>query len=316
MLLPVLLLGCVATQESISERFVQHLKNVQDTSIAFISDTQAPIWLERLWLKSDNNENATQFLINKIAVDSTCVALFHLGDITAMGSFGSYWEEFEEKSKPIRDAAIPFFPAFGNHEYMPFSYSGKRQFLIRFPFMVDSWYQQRIGSLAVIILNSNFSELSEEEQLRQRQWYEQALKKLDEDVLISSVLVGCHHSPYTNSTIVNPSEEVQKMFVPSFLKSKKGKLFLSGHSHAFEHFQIEGKDFLVLGGGGGLLHPLLPGNKERWHDTIKHEGDRSNFHYVKIIPTNGSIVVNVLNANSDYSSVDTIHTFKILTGYN
>jgi hypothetical protein len=177
--------------------------------------------------------------------------------------------------------------------------------------MVDSWYLQRIGSLAVIILNSNFSELSDEEQQRQLEWYEQTLRKLDEDALITSVFVGCHHSPYTNSTIVNPSEEVQQMFVPSFLKSKKAKLFLSGHSHAYEHLQIEGKDFLVLGGGGGLLHPLLQGNEERWDDIIKHQNERSNFHYIKIIPRKEYLAINVLSVNSDYTGIDTIHTFKI-----
>ena len=34
--------------------------------IAFISDTQAPMWAEKLWLKSNNNTLATKLLFNEI----------------------------------------------------------------------------------------------------------------------------------------------------------------------------------------------------------------------------------------------------------
>jgi hypothetical protein len=36
-------------------------------------------------------------------------------------------------------------------------------------------------------------------------------------------------------------------------------LFLSGHCHGFEHYKIGGKDFMVIGGGGGLHQPLKQG---------------------------------------------------------
>jgi len=50
--------------------------------------------------------------------------------------------------------------------------------------------------------------------------------------------------------------EVRQNFLPAFINSKKCVLFLSGHSHNFERFNMQGKTFMVIGGGGGLHQPL------------------------------------------------------------
>lgn len=42
---------------------------------------------------------------------------------------------------------------------------------------------------------------------------------------INLVCVGAHNPPYTNSTRVDPSEEVQNYFVPVYLKLKKSNYF-------------------------------------------------------------------------------------------
>jgi len=91
--------------------------------------------------------------------------------------------------------------------------------------------------------------------------------------------VGCHHSPFTNSTIVKPSLAVQQHFVPTFMATKKAVLFLSGHSHNFEHFQLKDKDFLVIGGGGGLHQPLR-NNNDQMHDLSP--GYKPAFHYLEV----------------------------------
>jgi hypothetical protein len=82
------------------------------------------------------------------------------------------------------------------------------------------------------------------------------LGKLDADSSVKAVIVTCHHSPFTNSRLVKSSTFVQEQFVPYFIQSKKARLFLSGHAHVFEHYRFQEKDFLVIGGGGGLRHPL------------------------------------------------------------
>jgi hypothetical protein len=111
----------------------------------------------------------------------------------------------------------------------------------------------------MVLVNSNFGSLSYAEDHQQTDWYKSTLDSLDADSTIQFIITGCHHSPYTNSRIVKPSKEVEQKFVPHFLSSNKSVLFLSGHSHNFEHYKVEGKDFLVIGGGGGLRQPLRQG---------------------------------------------------------
>jgi predicted phosphodiesterase len=265
----------------------------------FLSDTQSPLLVEKLALRSDDNELATQKILDVIAADSSCVALFHLGDITSMGGIAGYWEESDRNSQKIRDAGLPVYPAYGNHEYMPGEEAGIANMIERFPFMTRSWYQTRIDSLAVILLNSNISHLTTGEAAAQERWYIGTLSNLDRDSSVSMVIVGCHHPPYTNSTIVDPSGDVQRLFVPAYMKSRKARLFITGHSHSLEHFQIEGKDFLVVGGGGGLLHPLHQGEEERWHDRVIHSSTRSGFHYMRITPTAGMLAVEIMTLTPD-----------------
>ena len=312
--IPLLVLpfACGSSSDAIHEPYPVIQRTVQSSpAFVFLSDTQSPLWFETLRLPDDDNETATRQILNTVAADSSCVAVFHLGDLTALGSFDSYWKDFDEKTEALRNAGIPVYPAFGNHEYMPFARSGKANMIRRFPFVERSWYEQRVGPVAVILLNSNFSCLSETERQDQRRWYTQTLNELDTDSTVSIVLVGCHHPPYTNSTIVNPSEEVQRYFVPPFMQSTKSKLFLSGHAHTYERFHIEGKDFMVIGGAGGLLHPLLQGKEQRWLDQYSSPGERRFFHYVRCTFGNDELKASVMRLTPDKARFEAADSLKI-----
>ena len=311
----LLLLGCSSSYDVAPFANQTQPRGVTEhSSIIFVSDTQSPLWIEKLKLKADNNEKATQYILRSIAQDATCTALFHLGDITALGSSQSYWGDFDTLSQEIRNAGIPIYPAFGNHEYMPFSGRGKENMIERFPFLAkQSWYTKRIGSVAIILLNSNFSELSDDEIASQTIWYEKTVKELEVDSSVSAIIIGCHHSPYTNSTIVTPSTDVQKMFVPAYIKSKKAKLFITGHAHAFEHFIINSKDFLIIGGGGGLLQPLLLGNNQRWEDKF-HGEVRRFFHFARILPRHDALEIQIQKVNKDCTGLETAYELNIPFG--
>jgi predicted phosphodiesterase len=311
-LLIVCCIWCATASNAQPARYTDQIRDGKGSpSIIVVSDTQSPLWIETLRLKTDRNEEATRLILNSIAADSTCEAVIHLGDITVLGSFELYWNDFDEKAKAIRNAGIPIYPIFGNHEYMPFKNKGIEHMIQRFPYLeIQSWYYQRIGSVAFVLLNSNISKLKDGDGEKQIKWIAKTLTMFDEDTSIAVVIVGCHHSPYTNSTIVDPSEEIQTDYVPAFIKSKKARLFLSGHSHAFEHFQIEGKDFLVIGGGGGLLHPLLQGTEQRWRDIFTGE-ERRFFHYVRLLPGNKKLVVQILKANTKQSSIEIVYQIEI-----
>jgi predicted phosphodiesterase len=246
--------------------------------IAFASDTQEPMWVEKLWLKPNHNLLATKMIFKD--VDSLRPkAFFILGDVVSLGKSKKAWKNIDNYISQLVKDSIPVYATLGNHEVMFNSKKGIRNFKKRFPAYDPSGYTEVVDSVAIILLNSNFAAMSVTEIARQNEWYEAKLNALDSDPAIKLIIVGCHHSPYTNSTIVNPSEAVRQSFVPPFIKSKKAVLFLSGHSHNFENFKVQGKNFLVIGGGGGLHQPLRA-NNDSMHDI---SGDyKPEFHYLEV----------------------------------
>ncbi|MDD8018530.1 MAG: metallophosphoesterase [Bacteroidota bacterium] len=279
-----------------------------DSSIIFVSDTQQPLWIETLRLKYTDNEKATRLIYTAIEKESTAVAVFHLGDVTSIGMFDSYWHAFDDFQKSEK---APIYPVIGNHDYFIFSAQALEQFHKRFPKISATWYSIVIKNIALIALNSNFSKLTEEEQAGQQSWYQEQLGRFDNDSTIRSVVVLCHHSPYTNSTIVSPNEEVQKEFVSPFMADKKCKIFISGHAHTYEHFQKDGKDFLVIGGGGGLLHPLMQDKEERFNDFFSNSMSPRFFHYVACEIHPASLQFYIKKLQNDFSGFDSVDSVSV-----
>ncbi len=226
--------------------------------MVFVSDTQAPMWVETLLLKANNNRVATKNIFDNI-ITRDPAAVYLLGDVVSLGSSNKQWRPMDAYLQRLRSKGIKVNAALGNHEVMGQSAKGQKKFQERFPKHVKTGSLDITDSVAVILLNSNFSSLSSAEDAAQIDWYKRTLAQLDADSSVQFIITGCHHSPYTNSKIVGSSIAVRQKFVPLFIRSVKSRLFLSGHSHNFEHFQQQGKDFFVIGGGGGLHQPLKRG---------------------------------------------------------
>lgn len=269
------------------------------------------MWFESLFVSRNNNERATELLLHHIAADSSITALVHLGDVTESSSRDHAWHRIDSLFHPLLERKVALYGTMGNHDYLFSAMAGEKNFIQRFPAF------QRLGSvtkfppLALILLNSNFSNLTDEETARQLQWYNAQLDSLDRDTTITMVVVGCHHPPFTNNTVIDPSKEVETMFVPPFLRHGKCLLFLSGHSHAFEHFQQHGKDFLVLGGGGGLQHSLRTGERQRWQDKFPFHTEKRMFHYLRADVGEISLVLTILMLKEDFSEIVPVYTITL-----
>jgi len=148
------------------------------------------------------------------------------------------------------------------------------------------------------LLNSNFKKLSTQDLQNQQKWYESTIEHLDQDPAIAVIVVACHHAPYSNSTIVGSSESVQKYFVPAYIRSKKARLFITGHSHNFEHFKLQGKDFLVIGGGGGLAQPLST-KPDRLQDI--NPDYKPSYHYLVMHRKHGTLQFTSRYLKADFS---------------
>jgi hypothetical protein len=281
-----------------------------DSLISFVSDTQSPFFFEEFRLPPNNNEGATAMIDRALLADRPN-GIFHLGDMNAFGLYAPSWESTDRFLARAAADHIPVFPTLGNHELMFFPSYGIEQFYDRFPWYIKTGYAVRAGKIAVVLLNSNFDQLTRGERRNQDAWLDSTLVSFESDTAVRAVILCCHHPPYTNSTIVSPSMEVQDRFVPLFLKYAKCRLFLSGHCHAFEHFLVGGKDFLVIGGGGGLQQPLLTGTESRWNDLFPRKTEKRMFHYLqcRIGPAGLDLTVRMIRA--DFSGFEDAYRIEL-----
>lgn len=272
------------------------------SKLIFLSDTQEPLWIEKLFIKTANNSLATASIFSNILSEQNADAVFHLGDLTPLGSFEWEWNKIDGFVSRLKKRNIPFYPLMGNHEYMLFSSEGVEKYEKRFGGQKANWYSVRIAECEIIMLNSNFNKLTKAENALQEKWYKNKITQLERDASVKSVIVCLHHSPYTNSKVVKPSIKVQEKFVPLFINSPKCRLFISGHAHAFEHFRMKGKDFIVTGGGGGALQPLLAGDDRRYDDCCKIKRETGFFHYLQCRLSSGKVMVTVKKLNDDFKT--------------
>jgi len=289
----------ITTSLAKSQTVTQPVNN-DSTLIAFASDTQAPMFVETLWLKANHNRAATKQIFTDIS-NRRPGSLFLLGDVVNLGYSNKQWKPIDRYLHNLRSEGIAVDAILGNHEVMGLGKKGQRKFQSRFPDHVRTGYVQIKDSVAVILLNSNFKTLTKAEDEAQQQWYKNTLARLDADSAIDYIITTCHHSPYTNSKIVGCSKDVQQKFVPAFLQSKKSKLFLSGHCHGFEHYKIQGKDFMVIGGGGGLHQPLKQG-EGCLPDLAKDY--KPLFHYLTVQRKDGRLEVTSFQLKNDFSGFE------------
>ncbi|MCW3088475.1 MAG: metallophosphoesterase, partial [Sediminibacterium sp.] len=136
-----------------------------NTEIAFVSDTQSPLWLEQLFLKTNNNRNATKKIFNNIQ-ERNPMALFLLGDVVSLGTSTRAWREIDKCLNGCRELGMKVYATLGNHEVMgtrTMGRKGQKKFLLHFPNHSLTGFVETIDYVAVILLNSNFSTLTKAE---------------------------------------------------------------------------------------------------------------------------------------------------------
>lgn len=275
--------------------------------IAFVSDTQAPMWVEDIFLHSNQNEKATGLIFADL-LRLRPQSLFILGDVVSLGYKEKKWKTIDSYLDECRRSGIKVSALLGNHEVMTRAKKGEQRFQKRFPDHALTGSVQIIDSVAVVLLNSNFKKLSSSDIGRQQAWLKVTIESFEADPGILGIILTCHHAPYSNSKIVGSSTRVQHYFVPSFIQSKKCRLFLTGHSHAYEHFRKEGKDFLVIGGGGGLHQPLSTSPKS-FVDISRNY--KPMFHYLTMHRDKKNLVIISHFLKEDFSGFEKGDSFVL-----
>jgi UDP-2,3-diacylglucosamine pyrophosphatase LpxH len=273
---------------------------LQAQELYFVSDTQQPLLVEKIIHKSNHNKNATANIFASILKDKP-TSLYMLGDVVGLGYANKKWKKVDLFLDSCRKQGTGVCGVLGNHEVMGRKKKGEQNFQQRFPMNVRTGYVSVTDSVAVVLLNSNFNTLSASDENKQQEWYKATLESLDQTDSIKAVIVCCHHAPYSNSKVVKCSNKVQEHFVPGYIASKKTQLFITGHAHAFEHFKIKGKDFLVIGGGGGL--------HQRLNNTAGSLPDLSvdykpMFHYLSVKRSADRLLITSHFLKKDFSGFD------------
>jgi len=285
----------------------QAIKSLPKNELDFVSDTQQPMTVEKIKLHANHNTLATSMIFTDILKDNPD-AVYLLGDVVAVGSKNHKWKKVDSFIDSCKNKEIGVHALLGNHDVMFSRKKGEKNFQKRFPDNVDIGYVSITDSIAIVMLNSNFKKLSGSEIDKEVNWYKSTLAALDSNTAIKAIIVSCHHAPYTNSTIVGCSKSVQQYFVPAYIQTKKCRLFITGHAHAFEHFEMQGKNFLVIGGGGGLHQPLNTSDKHIRDMAFNY---KPMFHYLSIKIYTDKLLLTSHFIKENFSGFENGYSFEI-----
>lgn len=264
--------------------------------VIFVGDTQST---SRYSFWREKNDRERQLIIQEIVRRDPALVV-HLGDLTIRGSSKKHWRQFDAFHEGFRDKKIPYFPILGNHELYGNNKQALHNYFGRFPHLDKRrWYSLTWKNVAIILVDSNFPTLTTEQTEGQSQWYLSELEKFDTDGNIEYILVCCHEPPFTNSRVVAPNQMVKMYFADPFVRFQKTRLFLSGHGHSYERFQIGNKFFIVSGGGGGPRHKVSIDPAKRPYKDLFPGPALRFFHFCEIENRKDSIAFRVLRLEPD-----------------
>lgn len=276
-----------------------------NNKIAIIGDTQLTSHWE-FW--REVNEDKTTKLLEEI-IRREPVFMINLGDLVTRGSSMKHWEFFDKVHTSLIEHKIPLFPVLGNHNYYGDNRVALQNYFSRFRYLKNQkWYSFTFHNIGFLMLDSNHLELSAKEKESQLKWYQKKLQEMDKDDKVKFIVVCCHHSPFTNSMVISPSESVRENFVKYFKGCKKTAIFFTGHCHSYEKFRENGKYFIVSGGGGGPRHKVQTDKKKRKFNDLFDGPPLRFFHFCEMSIHPDKLVVDVikLNEDSSFSNADEI----------
>jgi Icc-related predicted phosphoesterase len=264
-------------------------EDLRPTTIAIVGDLQRTSDAEKIFMSRSDNHRERAMILDQVAEDKPDMLLL-LGDQVGTGDNDNDWSYFDSVMSKVKDAQIPVRSIYGNHDYGYDKGRCIRNFTERFPYQPEYGASMvKLGPIALVTVDTNFSELSPREIERQAEQYKKWLGQLEEDPEVKGVLVAAHHAPYTNSELgANPA--VISMFAQPFYNARKTRMFLSGHVHNYERFVTGDKTFIVSGGGGGPLRSVDTSSARRFqNDAYRSKAAIRPFHYIRLTVDENSL---------------------------
>ncbi|MEZ4784714.1 MAG: metallophosphoesterase [Candidatus Kapaibacterium sp.] len=255
--------------------------DLRPRTIIAIGDLQPTRWVEFKFLGRPQNDSVRSHMIDAV-VENRPDMLLLLGDQVGDGEREEDWLRFDQLMMPVCREKIPIYAVVGNHDYGLLGVKGIRHFQARFPYSnVLPRLVWLADSVAMVVMDSNLGSLPKEEVDNQLNRYKKILKMLDNHPSVRGVIVTMHHPPFSNATLSIDSR-VHDLFVPPFVEAKKTMLLITGHVHSYERFQIDGKAFVVSGGGGGPRRRVDTSQERSVKSDQITFGEFRPYHYVQM----------------------------------
>jgi 3',5'-cyclic AMP phosphodiesterase CpdA len=204
------------------------------------------------------------------------------GDLVLRGSDDGDWQRFFAVTRPLL-SSVPYYPAIGNHDLGRATGSGRfatEQFALPPPPpdrpAGGNWYSFDVAGVHFVALDSNAYELPEQ------------LTWLDADLVVATarapraIVAFTHDGPYSRGSH-GGNDLAARLYAPILAKHKVD-LLLSGHDHLYQRGRVDGLDYVVTGGGGASLYPIVCGVAGKRRCTVR-DGMRAVFrehHFLMI----------------------------------
>jgi predicted phosphodiesterase len=209
------------------------------SSVAFavLSDTQrsaqTPARMERVG--------------DAIAAGEPIDFVLHAGDLVDSTGLSDWDEWFRALGAMLLEA--PFLPVLGNHERGDATYHEAFVLPPGGGEEGEEWWALHWGDVVIVGLDSNVRSL--DDLAAQRSWVREELSGPE-----PHKLVIFHHALFSSSDYYNENHAFRTSLHPVFVECGVDVVF-TGHVHNYERVVVDGVTYLVLGGGGATLHPLL-----------------------------------------------------------
>ncbi len=254
--------------------------NLNPKHIAIVGDVQRTSLAELSFMGRGQYDKEREAVLSAIGDDNPDMVMM-LGDQVVAGDDEAQWTYFDQCMNKINEQNIPVHSILGNHDYGENRSRCMRNYGDRFPHLDGSHSLVRLGSLALVSLNSNFDQLRSSQVREQEAQYGAWLKELDADPSVQGIIVSSHHPPYTNSDL-GANREVIEMFAKPFLSARKTRLYFAGHVHSYERFVAGDKMFVTSGGGGGPRRLVDNSSARPFQNDAYRTGTLRPFHYIRL----------------------------------
>jgi predicted phosphodiesterase len=206
--------------------------------LAWMSDTMTPV----------------EKRLHGVLAGLTPDVLLHGGDCTYADAVTDTWNGLFAAARPLLSIAA-LHGALGNHDGdMPYEQADMWERLFGGQGDARGTHEHAfsLGSARVIVLDSESEGLTS---ARQQDFLMAELDRVEQDASLQRAVVGFHRPLLTLSKYWDDRENERDFdTMHEIFRSRGVSLVLAGHAHSFEHFDVDGVNYVVDGCGGALLY--------------------------------------------------------------